>query len=80
MESLSKHKLRIIADMSDIKLEKSLKKDELFNILDEYYDEVYDESLFKSKNLDITSILPKKGYKKIKEYLKYVEEKKNQYL
>ena len=47
MESLSKHKLRIIADMSDIKLEKSLKKDELFNILDEYYDEVYDESLFK---------------------------------
>ena len=43
VESLSKHELRIIADMSDIKLKKAVKKDELFNILGEYYDEVYDE-------------------------------------
>ena len=52
VESLSKSELRINADMSDIKLEKALKKDGSFNILGEYYDEVYDESPLKSTILD----------------------------
>ena len=51
-----------------------MKKDEIFNILGEYYKEVYDESPFKSIILDIRSILPKKGYKEIKKCLKYIEE------
>ena len=59
--------------MSDINIEKALKKDELFNISSEYYDKVYNESPFKSKILDIISILPKNGCKK--GYLKYVEKK-----
>ena len=32
LERLSKHELRIIADMTDVKFEKALKKDEIFNI------------------------------------------------
>ena len=56
VESLSKHELSIIADMSNIKLEKTRKKDEIFNILGEYYKEVYDETPFKSTILDIISI------------------------
>ena len=73
-ESLSKHELSIIADMTDVILEKTLKKDKIFNILGEYYKEVYDESPFKSIISDFISILPKKGCKKIKKHLKYIEE------
>ena len=76
LEMLSKQELSIIADMSNIKLEKTLKKDEILDISNIYYDEVYDESPFKSIILDIRSILPKKRCKEIKEYFKYVEEKK----
>ena len=74
LERLSKHELRIIADMTDVKFEKALKKDEIFNILGEYYEERYDESPFKSIISDIRSILPKKGYKTLKKGLKYAEE------
>ena len=52
--------------MSSMKLEKTLKKDEILDILNKYYDEVLDESPFKSIILDIKSILPKKGCKEIK--------------
>ena len=76
LEMLPKQELSITADMSNIKLEKTLKKDKIFDILNKCYDEVYSESPFKSISLDIRSILPKKGCKEIKEYLKYVEEKK----
>ena len=62
--------------MSNIKLEKALKKDEILDIVNKYYDEVHDESPFKSIILDTRSILPRKGCKEIKEYLKYVEVKK----
>ena len=51
-----------------------MKKDEIFNNLAKYYTEVYDESPLISIILDITSILPKKGCKKIKKCLKYIEE------
>ena len=37
---------------------------------------MYDESPFKSIISDIRSILPKKGFKELKDYLNYVEEKK----
>ena len=62
--------------MTNIKLEKTLKKDEIFNILGEYYEETYDEPPFKSIISDIISILPKKGYKTIKKGLDNVEEMK----
>ena len=62
--------------MSNIKLEKTLKKDKIFNILNKYYDEVYGESPFKSIILNIKWVLPKKASKEIKEYLKYVQEKR----
>ena len=62
--------------MSNIKLEKTPKKDKIFNILNKYYDEVYDESPFKSIILNIKWVLPKKASKEIKEYLKYVQEKR----
>ena len=76
VERLSKHELRIIADMTNIKLEKKLKKDEIFDILTEYYEEIHDKSTFKSIISDIRSILPKKGYKKLKKGLICVEEMK----
>ena len=66
LERLSKHALRKIADMIDVKLEKALKKAKIFDILGEYYEEIYDESPFKSIISDIRSILPKKGYKTLK--------------
>ena len=53
-----------------------MKIDEVFNILIKYYEEIYDESPFKSIILDIKSILPEKRYKKIKGILKYAEEMK----
>ena len=48
VESLSKHELSIIVDMIDKKLEKTLKKDEMFESVTKYYKEVYDEPPFKS--------------------------------
>ena len=74
VESLSKHELSTIADMIDVKLEKTLKKDEMFDSLTKHCKEVYDESPFKSIILDIRSILPKKGQKNIEKGLKYIEE------
>ena len=62
--------------MIDVKLEKTLKKDEMFESLTKYYKEVYDESPFESIILDIRTILPKKGQKTIKKGLKYIEEMK----
>ena len=74
VESLSKNELRMIVEISDLKLEKTPKNDEIFNNLATYYKEVHNESPFKSIILDLTSILPKKRCKKIKKYLKYIEE------
>ena len=62
--------------MSKIKLEKDLEINEIFDILNEHYDEVYEESPLKPLVFDIRSILPKKGFKELQEYLNYVEEKK----
>ena len=58
--NLSKHELRLIADMRGVKVGKSLKKDELFEVLRKYDKIKYNESPFKSIILDISSILPKK--------------------
>ena len=75
VESLSNNGLGMIAEISDVKLKKAMKKDEIFNNLAKYYKEVYDESAFKSIILDTMSILPKKGCKKIKKKcFKYIEE------
>ena len=57
-------------------MKKTLKKDELFKKLDKNVKKIYNESPFKSIILDIRSILPKKGCKKIKRTLKYIEEVK----
>ena len=74
MRNLSKHELRLIADMRGVKIEKALKKDELFEILRKYDKITYNESPFKSMISDIRSILPKKGFKTIKKGFKYAEE------
>ena len=67
MTNLSKHELRLIADMRGVKVKKkTLKRDELFEILRKYDKITYNESPFKSIISDIRSILPKKGYKKNK--------------
>ena len=58
--NLSKHEMRLIADMRGIKAKKTLKKDELFKILKKYDKIKYDESPFKSIVSDIKSILPQK--------------------
>ena len=47
--NLSKHEMRLIADMRGIKAKKTLKKDKLFKILKKYDKITYDESPFKSK-------------------------------
>ena len=74
MRNLSKDELRLIADMRGVKIEKALKKDELFEILRKYDKITYNESPFKSMISDIRSILPKKGFKTIKKDFKYAEE------
>ena len=66
----------MIADMRGLKVQKTSKKDELFKILKKNVKKTYNESPFKSIILDIRSILPKKGCKKIKKVLEYVEEMK----
>ena len=48
----------------------------MFRILKKNVEKTYNESPFKSIILDIRSILPKKGCKKIKKGLEYVEEMK----
>ena len=73
--NLSKHELRLIADMRGIKVKRNIEKNpELFKILKKYDKTTYNESSFKSIILDIRSILPKKGCRTIKKSLKYVEE------
>ena len=74
MKNLSKGELRLVADMRGIKVKKTLKKDELFEILRKNDKITYDESAFKSIISDIRSILPKKGCKTIKKDIKYIEE------
>ena len=76
LERLSKHELRIISEMAGIKLEETLKKNETCDNLGECYEEIHDKSPFKLIILDIRSILPKKGCRKIKRGFKYVEEMK----
>ena len=59
--NLSKDELRLMADMRGIKAKKkTLKKDELFEILRKYDKITYNESPFKSIISDIRSILTKK--------------------
>ena len=43
VKRFSTRDLEIIAELSDIKLEKDLKINEISDILNEFYDEVYDE-------------------------------------
>ena len=74
MKNLSKGELRLVADMRGIKVKKTLKKDELFEILRKNDKITYDESAFKSIISDIRSNLPKKGCKTIKKDIKYIEE------
>ena len=69
VKKLSKHELRLIADMRGVKVEKSLKKDELFKISEKYDKITCDESPFKSIISDIRPILPKKGCRTIKKVL-----------
>ena len=71
---ISEHEMGKIVDMKGIKLEKTLKKDALYEILRKYDKIIHDESPFKSIILDIRSILPKKGYKSFKKSPKYIEE------
>ena len=75
-KKLSKSWLIMTADMRGVKVKKHKKKDELFKISKKNVKKTYNESPFKSIILDIRSILPKKGCKKIKRVLEYVEEMK----
>ena len=73
-KKLSKSGLMMIADMRGVKVRNVSKKGELFKILKKNVKKTYNELPFKSITLDIRSILPKKGCKKIKKGLEYVEE------
>ena len=75
-KKLSKNDLMMIADMRGVKVKKTSKKEELFKRLKKNVRKTYNESPFKSIILGIRSILPKKGCKKIKKGLEYVEEMK----
>ena len=68
--------MRLIANMRGIKVKKSTSKTELFRILKIKDKIIYNESPFKSIIVDIGSELSKKGYKLIKNGLKYAEEMK----
>ena len=72
-KKLLKSDLMMIADMRCIKVKKTSKK-KLFKKLKKNVKKTYNESPFKSIILDIRSILPKKGCKKIKKGLEYVKE------
>ena len=63
-KKLSKSDLMMIADMREVKVKKTSKKDELFKILKKNVKKTYNESPSKSISLDIRSTLPKKGCKK----------------
>ena len=53
MEKLSGHELMIIAGRNGVKLEKTLKIDEICDIIGEYYGEIHDKSPFISIISDI---------------------------
>ena len=74
-KKLSKSHLIMIAGMRGVKVKK-YQKDELFKILKKNVKKTCNELPLKSIILDIRSILPKKGCKKIKKGLEYVEEMK----
>ena len=74
-KKLSKSHLMMTADMRGIKVKKR-QKNTLFKKLKKNVKNTYNESPFKSIILDIRSILPKKGCKKIKKGLEYVEKMK----
>ena len=74
MKDLSMDDLEIIADIRGVKTEKMILKNEFSKYLKKYDRITYNESPFKSVILDIRSILPEKGYKKILKSLKYIEE------
>ena len=75
-KNLSKHERRLIAKMRGIKVKKSASKTEFFRILKKRDKITYNESPFKSITAGIRSELSKKGYKLIKNDLKYAEEMK----
>ena len=62
--------------MRRIKVKTNVQKNKLFKKLKKNVKKKYNESPFKSIILDIRSILPKKGCKKIKKGLEYVEKMK----
>ena len=72
----SKQEMRLIAKMRGIQVKKSTSNIELFRILKRKYKITYNESSFKAIIADIRSELSKKGYKLIKNGLKYAEEMK----
>ena len=65
------YELELLPDMRDVnaKKKKTLKKHELFETLCKYSKKTNNELQFKLIILDIRSISPKKGYKKIKKVL-----------
>ena len=75
-KKLSKSDLTMIADMRGIKVKKKRQKNKLFKKFKKNVKKTYNESLFKSIILNIRSILLKKGCKKIKKGLEYVQEMK----
>ena len=72
----SKHEMRLIAKMRRINVKNSTSKTELFRILGRKDKILCNESPFKSIIADIRSEHSKKGYKLIKNALKYAEEVK----
>ena len=72
----SKQEMRLIAKMRGIQVKKSTSNIELFRILKRKYKITHNESSFKAIIADIRSELSKKGYKLIKNGLKYAEEMK----
>ena len=70
----SKQEMRLIAKMRGIPVKKSISNIELFRILKRKDKIAHNESSFKAIIADIRSELSKKGYKLIKNGLKYAEE------
>ena len=72
--SFSRVELMHLSMIESIKIENDVKIDEIFDKLDYHIEEKHNKYLIKLIISDIRSILPKKGYKKMKSAIKYAEE------